>query len=283
MTTIHEPHQMQKEAERLRLAGKRIALVPTMGALHGGHTALIREARTRGDVVIVTLFVNPAQFGRGEDFSRYPRDIGRDLRLAAEAGGDILFAPETDVMYPPEHRTFVSVEHLSEMLEGASRPGHFRGVATVVTKLLNITRPHVAVFGQKDAQQVVVLQRMVQDLNLGVEIVVHPTVREADGLAMSSRNAYLSPAERREAPVLYRSLRKAEELMRAGERSARAVSAAVTAEIQAGSSAAIDYVSVADAGTLEPLSTLTPGTSVLVSLAARFGTTRLIDNILIRL
>lgn len=283
MTTIHEPHLMQQEAERLRLAGTRIALVPTMGALHGGHTALIREARTRADVVIVTLFVNPAQFGQGEDFGRYPRDIGLDLRLAGEAGGDILFAPETGAMYPGGYRTFVNVEHLSEMLEGAARPGHFRGVATVVTKLLNITRPHVAVFGQKDAQQVVVLRRMVEDLNLGVEIVVLPTVRETDGLAMSSRNAYLSPAQRREAPVLYRSLRKGEALVHAGERSARALSAAVTAEIQSGSSAAIDYVSVADAGTLEPLSMLLPGTSVLVSLAARFGTTRLIDNILITL
>jgi pantoate--beta-alanine ligase len=283
MKTILEPHLMQREADELRSAGKRIVLVPTMGALHGGHIALIREARTRGDVVVVTLFVNPAQFGEGEDFGRYPRDIDRDVFQASGAGGDILFAPETTAMYPPGYQTFVDIEKLSLRLEGAARPGHFRGVATVVTKLFNIARPHCAVFGQKDAQQVVVLRRMVLDLDLGVEIVVVPTVREQDGLAMSSRNAYLTPPQRGEAPVLYRSLRKAEDLIRAGERSAGTVIAAVTAEITGGSSAAIDYVSVTDAESLDPLSTLSTGTSVLVSLAARFGATRLIDNIHIRL
>jgi pantoate--beta-alanine ligase len=283
MKTILEPHLMQREADELRSAGKRIVLVPTMGALHGGHIALIREARTRGDVVVVTLFVNPAQFGEGEDFGRYPRDIDRDVFQASGAGGDILFAPETTAMYPPGYQTFVDIEKLSLRLEGAARPGHFRGVATVVTKLFNIARPHCAVFGQKDAQQVVVLRRMVLDLDLGVEIVVVPTVREQDGLAMSSRNAYLTPPQRGEAPVLYRSLRKAEDLIRAGERSAGTVIAAVTAEITGGSSAAIDYVSVTDAESLDPLSTLSPETSVLVSLAARFGATRLIDNIHIRL
>jgi pantoate--beta-alanine ligase len=222
MKTIHEPHLMQREADELRSAGKRIALVPTMGALHGGHAALIREARTLGDVVVVTLFVNPAQFGEGEDYGRYPRDIERDALLASGAGGDLLFAPETTAMYPPGYQTFVNVERLSLRLEGAARPGHFRGVATVVAKLFNIVRPHSAVFGQKDAQQVIVLRRMVRDLDLGVEIVVVPTLREQDGLAMSSRNAYLTPSQRGEAPVL-------------------------------------------------------------VSLAARFGTTRLIDNIHIRL
>ena len=283
MKTIHDPHLMQREADDLRAAGKRIVLVPTMGALHGGHTALIREARTRGGVVVVTLFVNPAQFGKGEDYGRYPRDIERDALLASGAGGDILFAPETDAMYPPGYQTFVNVEKLSIPLEGGARPGHFRGVATVVAKLFNITKPHIAVFGQKDAQQVIVLRRMVRDLDLGVEIVVVPTLREQDGLAMSSRNVYLTPAQRVEAPVLYRSLRKAEDMMRAGERSAGAVVAAMTLEITGGSSAAIDYVSVADADTLDPLVTLSPGASVLVSLAARFGTTRLIDNIHIRL
>jgi pantoate--beta-alanine ligase len=283
MKTIHDPQLMQREADDLRAAGKRIVLVPTMGALHGGHTALIREARTRGGVVVVTLFVNPAQFGKGEDYGRYPRDIERDALLASGAGGEILFAPETAAMYPPGYQTFVNVEKLSIPLEGAARPGHFRGVATVVAKLFNITKPHAAVFGQKDAQQVIVLRRMVRDLDLGVEIVVVPTLREQDGLAMSSRNVYLTPAQRGEAPVLYRSLRKAEDLIRAGERSAGAVVAAMTSEITGRSSAAIDYVSVADADTLDPLSTLSPGASVLVSLAARFGTTRLIDNIHIRL
>lgn len=269
---------MQREADDLRSAGKRIVLVPTMGALHAGHTALIRKARTLGDVVVVTLFVNPAQFGEGEDFGRYPRDIDRDVLVASGAGGDILFAPETRMMYPPGYQTYVNVEKVSLPLEGAARPGHFKGVATVVAKLFNLTRPHCVLFGQKDAQQVVVVRRMVRDLDIGVEIVVVPTVREDDGLAMSSRNAYLSPVQRGEAPVLYRSLRKAEDLIRAGERSAGAVIAAVTAEIEGHSSAAIDYVSVADAESLEPLSMLSPGASVLVSLAARFGMTRLIDN-----
>jgi pantoate--beta-alanine ligase len=282
MKTIREPHLMQREADVLRAAGKRIALVPTMGALHGGHAALIREARALGDVVVVSLFVNPAQFGEGEDYGRYPRDVDGDVLLASGAGGDILFAPEPAAMYPPGYQTFVDVETLSRRLEGAARPGHFRGVATVVAKLFNITRPHAAVFGQKDAQQVIVLRRMVRDLDLGVEIAVVPTVRERDGLALSSRNTYLTTAQRNEAPVLYRSLRKAEEMIRAGERSAGAVIAAVTSEITGGSSAAIDYVSVADAESLDPLSTISPGTPVLVSLAARFGATRLIDNIHIR-
>ncbi len=283
MKTIQDPLQMQRESEGFRSAGKRVVLVPTMGALHAGHAALIREARKRGDVVIVTVFVNPVQFGRGEDFGRYPRDLEGDLRTAAEAGADILFTPETAAMYPPGYQTFVTVEAISLPLEGSARPGHFRGVTTVVAKLFNITRPHCAVFGQKDAQQVAVLRRMARDLDTGIEIVVVPTVREPDGLALSSRNAYLSEAERSEAPVLYRSLRFAEERVRAGERSADALVAAVISEITSCSSAAIDYVSVADAESLEPLSSLPPGRTVLVSLAARFGTTRLIDNIQIRI
>jgi pantoate--beta-alanine ligase len=283
MKTIREPHLMQREADDLRRAGKRLVLVPTMGALHGGHAALMGEARKRGDVVIVSIFVNPAQFGEGEDYARYPRDPEGDLRLASEAGVDIMFAPEAGAMYPEGYQTFVTVGRLSSVLEGAARPGHFRGVATVVTKLFNITRPHVAVFGQKDAQQVAVLKRMVRDLDMDVELVVVPTVREKDGLAISSRNAYLSPGERREAPVLYRALRKGEELVRRGERSASAVIAAVTSEITAHSSASIDYVSLDDAGSLEPLSSLPPSGMILLSLAARFGRTRLIDNILINL
>jgi len=283
MKTLLDPLQMQRESEGFRAAGKRVVVVPTMGALHAGHAALIGEARARGDVVIVTVFVNPVQFGEGEDFGRYPRDREGDLRKASDSGADILFAPETAAMYPPGYQTFVHVESLSLPLEGAARPGHFRGVTTVVAKLFNITRPHCAVFGQKDAQQVAVLRRMARDLDTGVEIVVVPTVREADGLALSSRNAYLSGAERREAPVLYRSLRIAEERVRAGERSAAALVEAVTSEISSRSSAAIDYVSVADAESLQPLSTLVPGATVLLSLAARFGGTRLIDNIVLRI
>ena len=283
MQTIVEPELMQREADALRAAGRRIALVPTMGALHGGHVALIGRARKHAERVVVSIFVNPAQFGQGEDFARYPRDIEKDTQVVAGAGGDLLFVPGPAAMYPDGYQTFVTVEKVSLPLEGAARPGHFRGVATVVAKLLNITRPHVAVFGQKDAQQVVVIRRLVRDLNLGVEIDVVPTVREEDGLAMSSRNAYLSPEERRQAPVLYRSLRIGEDLIRAGERSASRVAAAVTAEISGKSSARLDYVSVADAETLEPAATLEAGSAVIISLAARFGSTRLIDNILIRL
>ncbi len=283
MKTIHELRQMQRESDDLRAAGKRIALVPTMGALHGGHTALIREARNRGDIVVVSNFVNPSQFGEGEDYGRYPRDIERDARIVAESGGDLMFAPAAEAMYPGGFQTYVNVEKVSLPLEGRARPGHFRGVATVVAKLFNITRPHTALFGQKDAQQVAVIRRMASDLDMGIEIVVVPTVREQDGLAMSSRNAYLSAAERAEAPVLYRSLRKAENVIRAGERSAARVIAGVTSEITGGSSASVEYVSVADAESLDAAGAITPGKEYLVSLAARFGSTRLIDNILIRL
>ncbi|HTR99414.1 MAG TPA: pantoate--beta-alanine ligase [Bacteroidota bacterium] len=281
MNVIREPHLMQRESEALRAAGKRIALVPTMGALHAGHRALIREACARAGAVVVSVFVNPTQFGPAEDLARYPRDLAKDAAYAAAAGATLVFAPAPEAMYPPGYQTYVTVERAALPLEGAVRPGHFRGVATVVAKLLNITRPHVALFGQKDAQQAVVLRRMVADLDYGVEFVVVPTVREEDGLALSSRNAYLGPAERAEAPVLYRALRHAEELVRRGERSGPALAAAVAGEIARGSSAAVEYVAVTDAATLEPRATLAPGDAVLVSLAARFGATRLIDNILL--
>lgn len=272
---------MRQAAVVHRRAGRRIAVVPTMGALHEGHLTLIRTARMLADVVVTTVFVNPSQFGQGEDFGRYPRDLGRDVELAGSAGTDVVFAPGADAMYPRPFRTWVDVTSLDDVLEGRSRPGHFRGVATVVLKLFHVTMPDVAVFGQKDAQQVVVLRTMVRDLDLGVEMHIVPTVREADGLAMSSRNAYLSVDERREAPVLYRSLQAAERMVGEGERSARRVQEAVRALITGGSRGVIDYVSVADADTLGELETLVPGGRVLVSLAVKFGTTRLIDNVLL--
>lgn len=272
---------MRQAAGAHRRAGRRIAVVPTMGALHEGHLTLIRTARTLADVVITTVFVNPSQFGQGEDFGRYPRDLARDVELARSAGTDVVFAPAADAMYPRPFRTWVDVTSLDDVLEGRSRPGHFRGVATVVLKLFHATMPDVAVFGQKDAQQVVVLRTMVRDLDLGVEMHIVPTVREADGLAMSSRNAYLSADERREAPVLYRSLRAAERMVGEGERSARRVQEAIRALITGGSRGVIDYVSVADADTLAELDTILPGGRVLVSLAVKFGTTRLIDNVLL--
>jgi len=279
MITIDDPDAMQKEAEALRMAGKRLAVVPTMGALHEGHLALVREAKTRADIVIVTVFVNPAQFGPGEDFDRYPRDLSRDAALTAGAGAAFFFAPGTGRMYGPGFQTSVVVEHVTRPLEGASRPGHFRGVATVVAKLFHITKPHVAVFGQKDAQQVVVIRRMIRDLNFDVELVVVPTVREKDGLAMSSRNAYLTREQRAEAPVILASLQMAETMIRSGERASAAVIGAITSMITSRSTGLIDYVSVADGTTLEEAAVLKAGMEVVISLAVRFGPTRLIDNV----
>jgi pantoate--beta-alanine ligase len=273
--------EMQNAAHDLRAEGKRLALVPTMGYLHEGHLSLMRIARQHAEVVVTSIFVNPTQFGPKEDFAKYPRDLERDRRLAASAGTDLLFVPTVDEMYPAGYATSVSVERVTEVLEGKVRPGHFTGVATVVAKLFHCAEPHVAVFGQKDAQQVAVIKRMTHDLNFGVEIVVAPIVREPDGLAMSSRNVYLSPAERAQASVLSRSLALAAELVRGGERRSDAVVKAMTSLIAAQPAAAIDYISVADAATLEELDALAPGRQALVSLAVRFGATRLIDNALV--
>ncbi len=272
---------MQKTAAALRAAGKRIGVVPTMGALHEGHLMLIRRACELTDSVTVTLFVNPMQFGPTEDLARYPRPFGRDVEAAGRAGAEFVFAPSNAEMYPPDFQTAVTVERVTSVLEGAVRPGHFRGVTTVVAKLFNIVQPHVAVFGQKDGQQVVVIRRMVRDLNIPLELVVVPTVREADGLALSSRNVYLSPAQRREAPVLYRALRLAARLVGEGERSSGIIRDRMKAEITGGSSGMVEYISVADAASLGEQETLRGGGELMISLAVRFGTTRLIDNILV--
>ncbi|HUI10337.1 MAG TPA: pantoate--beta-alanine ligase [Bacteroidota bacterium] len=276
---VHITAAMRQASDALRARGKTIAVVPTMGALHEGHRALIREARARADAVVVTLYVNPTQFGPHEDYSRYPRDPARDAAVAEAGGADYLFVPGDGEMYGPGFQTFITVEQLSTPLEGASRPGHFRGVATVVAKLFQITNPHYALFGQKDAQQVAVVRRLIRDLNFPVELVVVPTVRGEDGLALSSRNAYLSSAERAEAPVLYRSLVRAEEAARGGERSAAALASGVAAMVGTARGASLEYVAVVDAETLQPLSRLEPGGRVLICLAARFGATRLIDNV----
>jgi len=283
MKTITDPREMQREADGLRCAGRRIAVVPTMGALHEGHLALIREARGRADAVVATLFVNPAQFGAGEDFGRYPRDLDRDASLAAGAGADVLFAPDAEAMYGPGYQTYVTVDQVSLPLEGAARPGHFRGVATIVAKLFIATAPHIAVFGQKDAQQIVVVRRLIRDLGFDIELVVVPTVREPDGLALSSRNAYLTPKEREEAPVLFKALNKAGELIAAGERSAETIVRAMRAMIESQTGGVIDYCSVADGESLQELRRVPDRGPVLVSLAVRFGTTRLIDNIHVRI
>ena len=272
---------MQAAAESLRLQGKRIALVPTMGFLHEGHLSLIRLARQHADVVVTSIFVNPAQFAPTEDFSKYPRDLTRDKSLAESAGTGCLFTPSTDEIYPSPFLTYVTVEEITSRLEGKFRPTHFRGVATVVAKLFNIVKPHVAVFGQKDAQQAAVIRQLARDLNFDLRVIIGPIVREPDGLAMSSRNVYLSASERAESVVLCQSLQRAKELVSGGQRQSSAILSEMTKMISSKKSAAIDYISIADASTLEEVSLLTPGPEILVSLAVKFGSTRLIDNILL--
>ena len=279
MITIGRIAQMREAAKRAREEGKLIAFVPTMGFFHEGHLSLIRKANEVGDLVVVSSFVNPSQFGPGEDYENYPRDPERDRRLAQENGTDILFSPSVEEMYPQGHSTWVEVEGLTEVLCGKSRPGHFRGVTTVVAKLFLIVQPHYAIFGQKDYQQAQVIKRMVEDLNFDLKILVEPIVREPDGLAMSSRNLYLTPAQRKEATLLYRSLLRAKELVEGGERDAERVSALIKEMIAPLPSAKIDYVSVVDGENLRPLSKLTG--KVLIALAVKIGRARLIDNILI--
>jgi len=262
-------------ALRQKLSGT-VGFVPTMGYLHEGHLALVKQARIENSAVIVSIYVNPAQFGPREDFGAYPRDLDRDLGLLRGEGVDTVFVPSDDEMYSPEFSTWVDVEKVSEQLEGASRPGHFRGVATVVAKLFNIVQPTKAYFGQKDAQQAVVIRRMVADLNMGIEIVVVPTVRESDGLAMSSRNIYLSPGERQTATILFKALTLARQLRQGGEKDAEKVRRQITSLIQKELLAWIDYVSIADAETLEELNLI--DRPALASLAVKIGKTRLIDN-----
>jgi len=274
--------ELRDQVEELRRNGRRIGVVPTMGALHEGHLSLVRIARDRSDVVIMTIFVNPTQFAPTEDFASYPRDLQRDADLARSAGADILFVPSDKEVYPQPYQTYVNVEQLTTVLEGKSRPTHFRGVTTVVAKLLNMTMPHIAVFGQKDAQQAAVIRQMAKDLNFPVEIIVGPIVREADGLAMSSRNAYLSGEERAQSPVLSRSIQRAEVLIRGGERESSVIIGDMKTMISAQSLASIDYISVAEYATLRELARLAPGLTVLVSLAVRFGKTRLIDNTIVK-
>ncbi len=254
-----------------------VGLVPTMGFLHEGHLSLVRAARERDDHVVVSCFVNPTQFGPDEDFERYPRDEERDLALLREERVDAVFSPAVDEMYPPGAATFVEVEGVTDVLEGAHRPGHFRGVTTIVSKLLNIVQPNRAYFGRKDAQQLLVVRKMVHDLRLDVEIVDMPIVREPDGLAMSSRNAYLSPEDRQAALVLSRALACAEKLFAAGERDGDRLRSAMSAAIAQEPAARIDYVSVADTETLRELARIE--VAALASLAVRIGPVRLIDNV----
>jgi len=262
-----------------RLITTSVGFVPTMGYLHEGHLSLVRRARAENSVTVVSIFVNPAQFGPSEDFAQYPRDSERDLALLDREGVDLVFMPSAEEMYPRGFSTWVDVEGVTDRLEGAARPGHFRGVATVVAKLFNIVEPTRAYFGQKDAQQAVVIRKMVDDLNMNLEVVVAPTVREPDGLAMSSRNTYLGPEERQAALVLWRSLNLARDLWSKGERNAEAVRGQMAALIQREPLARIEYVSIAHPETLEELTELNQ--PALVSLAVRIGQTRLIDNIIL--
>jgi pantoate--beta-alanine ligase len=279
MKIINTPEEMQKQARLLIQSGEYIGFVPTMGYLHDGHLSLIRIAKENADVVVVSIFVNPAQFGPNEDLAAYPRDFERDEKLCREAGADFLFYPTSQNMYLDNHSLWLSEETLSTVLCGETRPGHFRGVCTIVAKLLNIVQPDFMVLGEKDAQQLRVLRRMVRDMNFSVKIIAAPTIREADGLAMSSRNKYLTPAERKEAVCLFQSLEKAKVLFAAGERDAGKIKAAMRAIIEM-TSGRIDYLEIVDDETLQPVQTLEK--PALAALAVKFSGARLIDNTVLR-
>jgi pantoate--beta-alanine ligase len=277
---VRDPRDLRARTEDLRRDGRRIAVVPTMGALHDGHLQLLRTARARADIVILTIFVNPTQFGPKEDLAKYPRDEAGDLAKARTCGIDLAFCPDAAAMYPAGAQTFVEVRELSKPLCGASRPGHFAGVATIVTKLFHVTSPHLAVFGEKDYQQLAIIRRMVRDLDMGIEIVGVPIVREPDGLALSSRNAYLSADQRRAALSLSRGLAAAEAAVKAGERDGAKIVAAARGLIDAEPQARIDYVELRDADELSPVVTL--ARPAVLAMAVFVGTTRLIDNRVLR-
>lgn len=280
MEIINRRQRMASIARKLRRENKTIAFVATMGALHEGHLTLVKEARQMSDVVIVSIFVNPTQFGAGEDFERYPRDLTGDAALLSEYEVDYIFAPDREEMYGEGFSTYVYVEGLAETLEGASRPGHFRGVATVVTILFNTIRPDFALFGQKDAQQLAIIKRMTRDLGFETEIVSVPTVREESGLALSSRNAYLTDDERQRASIIYQALREAKITFKNGERNASKISEIVRKKIESEPLAQIDYVASVDRDSLEPIEKI-DDREVMIAVAIRFGKIRLIDNIVL--
>jgi pantoate--beta-alanine ligase len=280
MRVIKSVKSMQRLSSLFKKEGKKIGLVPTMGFLHEGHLSLVDIARKRCDKLVVSIFVNPLQFGPREDLSRYPRDLKRDIRLLKERGTDFVFIPDERDMYPDGFHTYVEVEKLTNVLCGKSRPGHFRGVTTVVLKLFNIIKPDIAVFGEKDAQQAIIIKRMVEDLNLSTKIITGPTIRERDGLAMSSRNMYLTQNEREDAVVLYKSLLMAREMIKEGEYKPREVIEKMRQMIAKKETARIDYVSIIGKKDLAPVKKIEG--EVLVALAVWFGKARLIDNITIK-
>lgn len=279
MKTVRTIAEVRAALAPQRKTGQTIALVPTMGALHEGHLSLVRAAREKADCVVVSIFVNPAQFGPHEDLAKYPRDLEKDARMLEAAAADVLFAPSVEEIYPPGATTWVTVEELDDRNEGRMRPGHYRGVATVVAKLFNIVQPAVALFGQKDAGQLALIRRMTHDLDFPIEIIGCPIVREKDGLAMSSRNAYLSAEERQRALVLHRALRAAQERFAGGERGARNLIAAVDAQFR---SAAVvpDYIELLDPDSLDPLERVNG--PALLAVAAKIGSTRLLDNMVLQ-
>jgi pantoate--beta-alanine ligase len=276
VTTIDEMRDLR---ESTRQSGQRLGLVPTMGALHEGHLSLVRAANDKSDVVAVSIFVNPTQFGPNEDFAKYPRTLEKDSEMLEREHVDVIFAPSVDDMYPAGAVTWVTVERMSDRLCGKSRPGHFRGVTTVVCKLFHIVEPHSAFFGQKDAAQVAIIRRMVRDLNMPVSIEVCPIVRESDGLALSSRNAYLNPEERKSALVLHRSLQRAERLFENGERDSAKLIVAGKEEFKNEPSARLDYFEIVDPDSLEPVTTIS--NRALIAVAGFIGNTRLIDNLIV--
>ncbi|MFH1497543.1 MAG: pantoate--beta-alanine ligase [Verrucomicrobiota bacterium] len=280
MQLITSVFEMQTLAEDLRSKGQIIGLVPTMGALHEGHISLVRTAAEHADTVVVSIFVNPTQFGPSEDFAKYPRTLEADMKLCEDAGADIIFAPTADQLYPRGYSTYITEEMIAKPLEGVSRPVHFRGVTTIVAKLFNICRPDLAVFGQKDAQQVAVIKKMVNDLNFTVDIITAPTVRETDGLAMSSRNRYLTAGQRQEALALSRALFKARDMVAAGERRADRLVAEATHILSQQRRVRVIYVSLADRCTMEPIREVLPGKAIL-AIAAWVDEVRLIDNIVL--
>lgn len=280
MMVITSPGEMTRFAESARTSGKRIGLVPTMGFLHDGHLALMREGRRRSSLLVASIFVNPTQFGPGEDFARYPHNFERDCAMLQTVPVDVVFAPGPEAMYSPDAQTWVEAGEITSGLCGPHRPGHFRGVTTVVAKLFNIVKPHLAVFGEKDFQQLRTIQQMVRDLNFDVEIIPVPIVREKDGLAMSSRNAYLSPAEREDALALSLALRAAREKHRAGACCAEEIVFAATRVLNRMRGIAIEYVEAVDAETLAPYPSL--DRPILIAIAARVGKTRLIDNVVLQ-
>ena len=277
MLIIKTIPEMRKYVSDIKTAGEKIGFVPTMGYLHEGHLDLMRKAKEFTPHVVVSIFVNPTQFGPNEDLAKYPRDFERDEQLCREVGVECIFYPEPSEIYPDGYATFITVEGLSKVLCGVSRPIHFRGVATVVAKLFNILEPDFAVFGEKDYQQLAVIKRMVKDLNMKVEVIGYPTVKEVDGLAMSSRNAYLSPDERNIAPALNRSLKHALTLFRGGETDAKTIKKEAISIIEAAPGCIIDYVEIIDGESLAPVDVIIPGT--VMAIAVKLGKTRLIDNI----